>query len=242
MVDVSARFSNVQLTSFSQNFATYRYLQYNINYTVSFFIPDHCLFMLPLNTIIIHLWNNVLIHIASPLTCIPSPLLAEQGWICQDLSLILWRSSSAESYNQKETLIKYRCFRIIKLAQRKFIIFTHLRNLSKILIFLDFSCKFAVKNDNNYSHFFNVLATKFEFAGFAPKKKYMAWTISKEMVCTSKSHPTKNQSDYWFAQDWFCHIIVIIIILIIIMITIIIMMMIIIIIIISYPDHYKTGW
>ena len=84
----------------------------------------------------------------------------------------------------------FQTFRIIKLAQRIFIIFIHLRNLSKILIFLAFPGNFDVKNDNNYSH--HVLATKFEFAGFARKQKYMAWTVSKEMLCTSKSHPTKK--------------------------------------------------
>ena len=47
-----------------------------------------------------------------------------------------------------------------------------------------------------YSHFFfAVLVANFEFAGFAPKQKYTAWTVSMEKVRTAKSRPRKNQSE-----------------------------------------------
>ena len=37
-----------------------------------------------------------------------------------------------------------------------------------------------MKNDNIHIFFFAVLVAKFEFAGFAPKQKYTAWTVSME--------------------------------------------------------------
>ena len=46
----------------------------------------------------------------------------------------------------------------------------------------------------NLSLFFAVLVAFFESAGFAPKQKYTAWTVSLETVCTAKSRPRKNQS------------------------------------------------
>ena len=59
-------------------------------------------------------------------------------------------------------------------------------------IFLSFnllasSGSFTVKNDNIHSFFFAVLVANFEFAGFAPKQKYMGWTVSMETVRTAKS-------------------------------------------------------
>ena len=42
---------------------------------------------------------------------------------------------------------------------------------------------------------FAVLFSNFEFASFAPKQKYTAWTNSMEMVGTAKSRPRKNQSE-----------------------------------------------
>ena len=50
--------------------------------------------------------------------------------------------------------------------------------------------------ENNYIHiFFAVLVANFEFAGFVPKQKYTAWTVSMETVRTAKSRPRKNQSE-----------------------------------------------
>ena len=51
-----------------------------------------------------------------------------------------------------------------------------------------------MKNNNIHS-FFAVLVANFEFAGFAPKQKYTAWTVSMEKVRTAKSRPRKNQSE-----------------------------------------------
>ena len=49
---------------------------------------------------------------------------------------------------------------------------------------------------NNYIHiFFAVLVANFEFAGFAPRQKCTAWTVSIEMVRTAKSRPRNNQSE-----------------------------------------------
>ena len=64
-------------------------------------------------------------------------------------------------------------------------------------IFLASSGSFTVKNDNIHSFFFAVLVANYEFAGFAPKQKYMAWTVSTEMVRTAKSRARKNQSERW---------------------------------------------
>ena len=47
-------------------------------------------------------------------------------------------------------------------------------------IFLASSGSFTVKNDNIHSFFFAVLVANYEFAGFAPKQKYTAWTVSTE--------------------------------------------------------------
>ena len=48
-----------------------------------------------------------------------------------------------------------------------------------------------MKNDNIHI-FFAVLVANFEFAGFAPKQKYTAWTVS---VRTTVSRPSKKQSE-----------------------------------------------
>ena len=58
-----------------------------------------------------------------------------------------------------------------------------------------FSGSFIVKNENIHSFFFAVLVANYEFAGFAPKQKYTAWTVSTEIVRTAKSRPRKNQSE-----------------------------------------------
>ena len=50
--------------------------------------------------------------------------------------------------------------------------------------------------NNNIHIFFAVLVANFEFAGFAPKQKYTAWTVSMEKVRTAKSRPRKNQSEH----------------------------------------------
>ena len=73
--------------------------------------------------------------------------------------------------------------------------------IGKKSIFLAFSGSFAVKNDN-ICNFFAVLVSNkvvsnYEFAGFAPKQKYTAWTVSTETVRTAKSRPRKNQSERW---------------------------------------------
>ena len=52
-----------------------------------------------------------------------------------------------------------------------------------------------MKSDNIHIFFFAVSVAKFEFAGFAPKQKYTAGTISMETVRTVKSRPRKNQSE-----------------------------------------------
>ena len=55
-----------------------------------------------------------------------------------------------------------------------------------------------MKNDNIHSFFFfAVLVANYEFAGFAPKQKYTAWTVSTEMVRIAKSRPRKKQSQCW---------------------------------------------
>ena len=59
------------------------------------------------------------------------------------------------------------------------------------------SGSFTVKNDNIHSFFLAVLVANYEFAGFAPKQKYTAWTVSTEMVRTANSRPRKNQSERW---------------------------------------------
>ena len=64
---------------------------------------------------------------------------------------------------------------------------------------LAFSGSFAVKNDN-FRFFFAVLVlnkvvSNYEFAGFASKQKYTAWTVSTETVHTAKSRLRKNQSE-----------------------------------------------
>ena len=64
-------------------------------------------------------------------------------------------------------------------------------------IFLASSGSFTVKNVNIHSFFFAVLVANYEFASFAPKQKYTAWTVSTEMVHTAKSRPRKNQSERW---------------------------------------------
>ena len=46
--------------------------------------------------------------------------------------------------------------------------------------------------NNNIHIFFAGLVANLEFAGFAPKQKYTAWT---ETVRTAKSLPRKNQSE-----------------------------------------------
>ena len=63
-------------------------------------------------------------------------------------------------------------------------------------IFLASAGSFNVKNDKFHTFFFAVLVANVEFAGFAPKQKYMDWTVSMEMVRTAKSWPRKNQSEH----------------------------------------------
>ena len=53
-----------------------------------------------------------------------------------------------------------------------------------------------MKNDNFHTFFFVVLVANSECAGFAPKQKYMDWTVSMETVRTAKSKPRKNQSQH----------------------------------------------
>ena len=85
---------------------------------------------------------------------------------------------------------------VIKLTWRMFVFFIHLWNLGKISIFQGSSGSFTVKNDNIHSFFFALLVANFEFAGFAPKRKYTGWTVSMETVRTAKSWPRKNQSEH----------------------------------------------
>ena len=51
----------------------------------------------------------------------------------------------------------------------------------KISIFLAFSGSFSVKNDNIHT-FFSLFWLQTKFAGFAPKQKYMDWSVSMEAV------------------------------------------------------------
>ena len=51
-----------------------------------------------------------------------------------------------------------------------------------------------MKNNNIHS-FFAVLVANFEFAGFAPKQKYTAWTVSmKRSVLQNPDRERTNQS------------------------------------------------
>ena len=56
----------------------------------------------------------------------------------------------------------------------------------KFSIFLASAGSFNVKDDNFHT-FFAVLVANFEFADFAPKQKYTAWTVAMETVRTAKS-------------------------------------------------------
>ena len=83
-----------------------------------------------------------------------------------------------------------------------FVFFTQFRNLCKISIFWAFSGSFAVKNDIIHL-FFAVLVANFEFDGMAPQQKYMAWTVSIEIVRTAKSQQRKTQlARTGFAIEW----------------------------------------
>ena len=64
---------------------------------------------------------------------------------------------------------------------KMFVFSIHLFNL------FSFSGSFNVKNDNIHTIFSRFWFAKFEFAGFAPKQKYMDWTVFMEMVHTAKS-------------------------------------------------------
>ena len=92
----------------------------------------------------------------------------------------------------------FQIFSIIKLAWRMFVFFNHFWNFGKISIFLSSSGSFTLKNDNIHSFFFvfAVLVANFEFACFAPKQKYTAWTVSMETVRTAKLWLRKNQSEH----------------------------------------------
>ena len=52
-----------------------------------------------------------------------------------------------------------------------------------------------MENDNIHISFFVVLVANFEFAGFLPKQKCRAWTVSVKTFRTAISRPRKNQSE-----------------------------------------------
>ena len=78
-------------------------------------------------------------------------------------------------------------FRMIKLAQRMFVFFISLRNLGKFSIVSAFCSSFAEKEKMSMFSLFCGLIANFEYAGFAQKNKYTAWTVSIVTVFAAKS-------------------------------------------------------
>ena len=58
-----------------------------------------------------------------------------------------------------------------------------------------------MKNDNIHIFFFAVLVAKFEFAGFTPKQKYTAWTVSMWSVPYVQNPDRERTNQPGFAMD-----------------------------------------
>lgn len=79
-----------------------------------------------------------------------------------------------------------------------FVFFINLRNLGKFSIVSAFCSSFAEKEKMSMFSLFCGLIANFEYAGFAQKNKYTAWTVSIVTVFAAKREELlqrENQSE-----------------------------------------------
>ena len=154
------------------------------------------------------LWCDVLVKKLFLISWMQAQALVDDYWLNKINIFVYFAIVTARLVS---CLLYGTLFLIVKcnssdLHLKMFIFFIHLWNFGEMSIFLLASSgSYIVKNDNIHRFFFLLFWLQIlNLPTSLQNKKYTDWTVSMETVCTAKSWPRKNQSDYRdLPKTWF---------------------------------------